>query len=77
MTMINGSWCIYSGDVNQDGVINNQDVNLLFNDNVNGITGYTQSDLNGDSSVEIADLFFVFRNSVFGVESKKPENTLR
>ena len=77
LTMINGRWCIYSGDVNQDGVINNEDVNLVFSDNVNGITGFSRSDLNGDSSVEIADLFFVFRNSVFGIESKKPENTLR
>lgn len=67
-----GKWCIFSGDVNQDGYINSSDVNLVYSDNILGITGYKNTDINGDLLTEIDDLNTVFVNSVFGVMRRKP-----
>ena len=72
LKFINGKWCIYSGDVNQDGIVDAQDLNLVFIDNVNGIVGYIDTDVNGDSFIEIEDLSIVFNNNVLGVERKRP-----
>lgn len=49
-------WCIYSGDVNQDGIIDLSDLLLIDNDNLNFITGYFATDINGDGIVDITDL---------------------
>ena len=70
--LINGEWCIYSGDVNQDGYVDIEDLNLVFTDNVNGITGYLPTDLNGDLYTEIEDLNLVFINNLLGVERHRP-----
>ncbi len=72
LKLINGKWCIYSGDVNQDGFVDAIDLNLVFIDNVNGSTGYIRTDLNGDLFTEIEDLIIVFRNNILGVERKTP-----
>jgi endonuclease/exonuclease/phosphatase family metal-dependent hydrolase len=72
LTLKNGKWCIYSGDVNQDGFVETTDLNLVFSDNVNGVTGYVSTDLNGDMFTEIDDLNKVFINNVLGVERKRP-----
>ena len=65
-------WCIYSGDVNQDGVVNSQDLNSVYSDNINGITGYNSTDLTGDLFTEIGDLNKVFINNFLDVERKRP-----
>ena len=72
LKLVGTKWCIYGGDVNQDGFVETADVNLVFTDNVNGSTGYISTDLNGDMLTEIEDLNIVFTNSVLGVESKAP-----
>lgn len=72
LKLINGKWCIFAGDVNQDGFVNPQDLNFVFNDNVNGSTGYISTDVNGNLFTEIEDLSLVFINSVLGVESVRP-----
>lgn len=72
LKLINGKWCIYSGDVNRDGFIDASDLNLVFADNVNGATGYIATDLNGDMYTEIEDINVVFINNVLGVEKKAP-----
>jgi len=56
MKMTNGKWCIYSGDVNQDGVIDLSDVSMVDTDNLNFITGYLVTDINGDGIVDLSDL---------------------
>lgn len=73
LKQIGSKWCIFSGDINQDGVIDLLDLNSVFIDNVNGVTGYTSSDLNGDMFTESEDLIKVFINRFLEVESKKPE----
>ena len=72
LKQIGSKWVIYGGDVNQDGFVETADLNLVFNDNVSGITGYVSTDLNGDMFTEIEDLNIVFTNNVLGVERKAP-----
>ena len=76
LKLINGKWCIFGGDVNQDGVVNTSDVNSVFNDNVNGVSGYSITDLNGDLFTEAGDLSIVFINSILAVERKIPPGIL-
>ena len=35
LKLVNGKWCIYSGDVNQDGFIDINDQSQVFIDNIN------------------------------------------
>ena len=72
LKLVGTKWCIFGGDVNQDGYVETADVNLVFTDNVNGTTGYNSTDLNGDMFTEIEDVNIVFTNNVLGVESKTP-----
>lgn len=72
LKLIGTKWCIYGGDVNQDGFVESMDLNLVFSDNVNGVSGYNSTDLNGDMFTEIEDLNIVFRNNVLGVERRTP-----
>lgn len=72
LKLIGTKWCIYGGDVNQDGFVETSDLNLVFTNNVNGITGYFPTDLNGDMFTEVEDLNIVFRNNVLGVEKITP-----
>jgi hypothetical protein len=72
LKLIGTKWCIYGGDVNQNGIIDDVDLNLVFMDNVNGATGYIKTDLNGDSFTEIEDLNIVFRNNALGIHKVTP-----
>lgn len=72
LKFVGGKWCIYGGDVNQNGLVETTDLNLVFTDNINGATGYIVTDLNGDSFTEIEDLNIVFRNNILGIERKTP-----
>ncbi|MBK9099339.1 MAG: S8 family serine peptidase [bacterium] len=72
LKLVGTKWCIYGGDANQDGFVETADLNLVFNDNVTGATGYINTDLNGDAFTEIEDLSIVFYNSVLGVMRKAP-----
>ncbi len=72
LKLVNNEWCIYSGDVNQDGFINSTDVNLVFTNNVLGASGYYSTDLNNDNITEIEDLIITFSNSQLNIQSRKP-----
>lgn len=72
LKLIGSKWCIYGGDVNQDGFVETFDLNSVFNDNVTGASGYIASDLNGDQFTEIEDLNIVFRNSSIGIQKLTP-----
>ena len=72
LKLIGSKWCIYGGDVNQDGFVETLDINLVFTDNVNGAAGYFSTDLNGDMLTEIEDLNIVFINNVLGVQTIRP-----
>ena len=72
LILVGSKWCIYGGDVNQDGLVNINDVNSVFTDNVNGATGYFSTDLNGDNFTEVEDLNIVFKSNVLGIERIRP-----
>ena len=72
LKLVGSKWCIYGGDVNQDGFVETADVNLVFADNISGATGYILTDLNGDNFVEIEDLNIVFVNNFLGVQKQTP-----
>jgi subtilisin-like proprotein convertase family protein len=68
LIMVNGRWCTYSGDVNQDGTINGNDF-TIFNTQF-GQSGYIASDLNGDNTVNGSD--FTIFNTGFGHQTNHP-----
>lgn len=54
---------IYSGDVNQDEIVDVEDVISVYNDSYNFITGYVDTDVTGDNVVDAADLILSYNNS--------------
>jgi hypothetical protein len=56
-------YCIFSGDVNNDGSINLADENLINADYSNFVSGYVKTDVNGDFNVDLADLNIAYNNS--------------
>jgi len=65
-------FAVYSGDVNQDGIVDASDVAIVDNDAYNFIYGYVNSDLNGDDFVDASDLALVENNSAIGVSAITP-----
>ncbi|HRI86474.1 MAG TPA: hypothetical protein PK536_13610 [Ignavibacteria bacterium] len=73
MMMKGSKWCIYSGDVTQDGFIDINDLQLVDNDVYNFITGYSYlTDLNGDFFVDIADYVITDNNALNFVSAVTP-----
>ena len=67
-----GKFAMYSGDLNQDGIINYTDVILSETGIQSFAYGYVVQDLNGDSFVESADFSLVENNAVSGLSVIKP-----
>jgi len=65
-------WSIYSGDVNQDGVVDASDISAIDNDASGFLKGYVNTDLNGDGIVEGADASIAENNAVNFVSVIKP-----
>jgi len=55
-----GVFAFYSGDINQDDVIDNSDLDTLFPDIENSNFGVLATDLNGDGVVDNSDLDNIF-----------------
>lgn len=54
---------IYSGDVNQDWVIDGTDAGLIDNDAFNFISGFVVTDLTGDYAVDASDAAIADNNA--------------
>ncbi len=67
-----GVWAFYTGDINQDEVIDASDAVDLLNDVSGSIFGYTPTDLNGDGSVDNSDTPFFSNNSEFSIFCIRP-----
>lgn len=66
-------WCIYSGDVNQDGLVDLTDVNLIVNDAILYTTGsYLNTDLNADTWADLSDILIAVNNSIIYVTKQSP-----
>jgi hypothetical protein len=54
---------LYTGDVNQDGIVDGTDTQLIDNDANAFVTGYSIQDLNGDNFVDGTDALLAGNNA--------------
>jgi hypothetical protein len=72
------TFCLYSGDVNQDGVIDASDFSVVYNDICSCVEeGYYASDLTGDNYVDAADWVAIEKYIGKTVYKVTPETGLR
>ena len=57
----------YSGDIDQDGIVDASDLSQAENDAMNAVSGYVNTDVNGDDYVDAGDVSIVENNSTLGV----------
>jgi hypothetical protein len=62
-------YCLYSGDVNQDGAVDATDVSSIDNAAFNFSLGYLPTDIDGDGNVDATDLS-IADNNAFNFVSK-------
>ena len=67
-------YCLYSGDVTQDGNIDLTDVLLTYNASSNFATGYVSTDVNGNSIVDLTDILIASNNAGKFISRKSPLN---
>jgi uncharacterized protein (TIGR02145 family) len=65
-------YCIYSGDVNQDGLVDLSDLIAIDNDNMNYVSGNVVTDVNGDGLVDLSDLVLVDNNNMNYISEVAP-----
>jgi len=66
-------FCIYSGDVSQDGFIDLVDVVTIYNEATNFATGnYLVTDLTGDGFVDLTDVTICYNNSTNFIRVRQP-----
>jgi hypothetical protein len=65
-------FALFSGDINQDGIIDAADISTDENDILNAVSGYVSSDVTGDDFVDASDLSNIENNSLNNVVVKKP-----
>lgn len=56
-------FAIHSGDPNQDGNVDVDDIVIVYNDALNFVGGYVPSDINGDDFTDVTDLIVTYNNS--------------
>ena len=69
---INGKYCIYAGDVNQDGSVDESDLNSIGIAASDYYAGFLTMDVNGDGIVDALDLVMTDNNAAAFVAAKKP-----
>ncbi len=72
MKQVGSIWSFYSGDVNQDEVIDLTDIVSVFNDAGNFVTGYVNTDLTGNMIVDLTDITIAYNNSANFVHLIRP-----
>jgi hypothetical protein len=72
LKLMGSKWVIYSGDVNQDGTVDIDDMTPVDNDAASFISGYLLSDINGDGMVDISDMTIVDNNAAVFVGKITP-----
>lgn len=63
MILKGSRYCIYSGDVNKDGIIDAFDISLIDNSLHNSTSGYINEDLNSDNIVDATDIGLADNNT--------------
>jgi len=77
LIQVGTKWCIYSGDINNDGQVSFTYVIAVDNDNTNFVTGYTATDLTGDGQVTFSDLIIIDNNNLNFVSKIVPSGPSR
>ena len=72
MILTGTKYCVYSGDVYRDGIIDGSDLSQVDNDAFIGLSGYVQSDLTGDYYVDATDVSIVDNNAYNSVSVITP-----
>lgn len=65
-------YCIYTGDINQDGTVDVTDISMTANDAAESMSGYLLSDLNGDNYADASDISLVANNATNSVMKVVP-----
>lgn len=68
-------WCIFSGDVNQDGIVDLADLVLIDNDIFTPVSGYISTDLNGNNIIDNDDLLIGHSNAINTAKAVTPIQT--
>lgn len=72
LVLTGSAYCLYSGDVDQNGFVNTADI-LIISNAVSVFTpGYVASDINGDGICDLTDLLIAYNNSVSFVNTIRP-----
>ncbi len=72
MKLLDGIYAIYSGDVNQNGVINQSDIDDIAASCLSFTEGYILYDLNGDGTVDALDLILTDNNAALFISAFLP-----
>lgn len=73
MVLKGSKYCIYSGDINNDGLIDLTDLVATYNDAVTFVSGsYVITDINADNIVDLADVLAVNNNSSIFIAVSRP-----
>ncbi len=68
-----GKYCLYGGDVDQNGYIDLTDLIKVFNDSRNFLIGrYLPADLTGDSIIDLTDITLCYNNSINFIVIRRP-----
>ncbi|MFH1119838.1 MAG: FISUMP domain-containing protein [Bacteroidota bacterium] len=67
-------YCLFGGDVNQDGTVDTGDISPLDNDAAVFTEGYVATDVNGDGIVDTGDMTFVDNNAAVFIGAIFPVN---
>ncbi len=70
---LGNTWCVYSGDVIRDGLVDGTDMSAADNDAAEYVTGYSMTDINGDGLVDGTDMMFIINNVQRYIYSISPE----
>jgi PKD repeat protein len=70
--LIGSKYCIYGGDVNQDGTLDTGDMTPVDNDASAYLSGYLVTDVNGDGIIDTADMTVVDNNSAAYIGTMRP-----
>ena len=63
LTLKGSKYCVYSGDIDQNKIIDLSDVILVFNNASNFISGSVNTDVNGDRTTDLSDIIITNNNS--------------
>ncbi|MCY7363416.1 MAG: SBBP repeat-containing protein [Ignavibacteria bacterium] len=65
-------FAIYSGDINQDDIIDASDLSSVENDASISLSGYVSSDVTGDEIIDASDISLIENNVALGISLVRP-----